>query len=199
MGPILPLEHVLGLGLGPRGVGVHEAIVHGRKSGLEPRHAFIVAQIPSDSTLVIDVSAVPGETWKISVGLADVVLPKEVQIVYETGHGETQYMSFLPASPIPGCRPSIEAGNAGTSAEEVLRPKVGKQDSGLRKGSSGGEQEIEDLPISASSLDASQVRKSEEISAEAADDDWKGKATVCDVQPYEVRSGEDMISICSLD
>lgn len=44
---------------------------------------------------------------------------------------------------------------AGSSAEEVLRPKVGKQqDSGVRKGSSGGEQEIEDLQISAFFLDA---------------------------------------------
>lgn len=71
-------------------------------------------------------------------------------------------MSLVPVSPIPsGCRPSIEAAYARSSAEEVLCPTVAQQDSGHGRGLLGGEHEIEDLQISASSLDASQVRESE--------------------------------------
>lgn len=125
------------------------------------------------------------------------VLPNEEQIARETEHGEVRYISFVP-SPSPGPRSpyNAETVRARPSIEKVLCPEVVQQDVGHRE---GGEQEIEDLQTGTSSYDVSQVRKSEETSAEASDDDWKGKATVCDVQPYEVRSGEDMLSICSLD
>lgn len=154
------------------------------------------AQISPTATPAIDMSGSAGETWRISAGQTQGVLPKEVQITYETESGETHYMSFVPASPNPGCRPGSETANVETFGEEESYPKP---DSRHGKGSSGGEEEGENLKDGSPSSEASQPEARGDALFENSIEDCEGKERAYDVGFDEVQEGGDAISICSLD
>lgn len=154
------------------------------------------AQIPPTATPAIDMGATPGEAWKISAGQIQGVLPKEVQIAYKAENGETQYMSFLPAFPSTGCCPGSEPADARIFAEEESHPK---SDSRHGKGSSGEEEEGENMKDGSSSSDASKPEARGDALFEKSIEDCEGKERGGDAEFDEVRVEGDAISICSLD
>lgn len=138
----------------------------------------------------IDVGSTPGETWKISAGHVHAMLPKEVRISLKTEDGETQYMSFLPATRGPGCCINAEIASDKYSADEMSDTLAVQQGWGCRRGSSDGKREAK-----SSSCDTAHTETQKEALIEELDDVFEGKYVRFD----EGHSGGDAISICSLD